>query len=98
MELVRAADRYKDDGPCIDSSDDELESPLERFLDDVALIADIEPDNDEDDSGDKRIIANLMTIHASKGLEFDAVLYVQILLKTSIRLKKLSRYFYFINL
>ena len=74
MELVRAADRYKDDGPCIGDSADESESPLERFLDDVALIADIEPDNDGDDSGDKRIVANLMTIHSSKGMEFDAVL------------------------
>lgn len=73
MELVRAADRYKDDGPCI-GTDDESESPLERFLDDVSLIADIEPQNDGEDSGDQRVMANLMTIHSSKGMEFDAVL------------------------
>ena len=73
MELVRAADRYKDDGPCI-GTDNESESPLERFLDDVALIADIEPQNDGEDSEDHRVIANLMTIHSSKGMEFDAVL------------------------
>lgn len=73
MELVRAADRYKDDGPCIDGASND-ESPLERFLDDVALIADIEPDNSDEGSGDKRIVANLMTIHSSKGMEFDAVL------------------------
>ena len=76
MELVRAADRYKDDGPCISEiSDEEREAPLERFLDDVALIADIEPDNDAgEDSSGGRIVANLMTIHSSKGMEFDAVL------------------------
>jgi DNA helicase-2/ATP-dependent DNA helicase PcrA len=75
MELVRAADRYKDDGPCMKSEiGNESESPLERFLDDVALIADIEPSSDEEDLDDKRIVANLMTIHSSKGMEFDAVL------------------------
>jgi DNA helicase-2/ATP-dependent DNA helicase PcrA len=73
MELVRAADRYKDDGPCIGSESDD-ESPLERFLDDVALIADIELDTNDEDSGDQRVVANLMTIHSSKGMEFDAVL------------------------
>jgi superfamily I DNA/RNA helicase len=74
MELVRAAERYKDDGPCLAIERNNEESPLERFLDDVALIADIEPENDSEDSGEKRVVANLMTIHSSKGMEFDAVL------------------------
>ena len=72
MELVRAANRYDDNGPCLVISEEELESPLGNFLDDVALIADIAPDEDEDGNG--RIVANLMTIHSSKGMEFDAVL------------------------
>jgi ATP-dependent exoDNAse (exonuclease V) beta subunit len=43
-------------------------------LDDVALIADLAPDNESDSEADDRIVANLMTIHSSKGMEFDAVL------------------------
>ena len=73
MELVRAANRYDDRGPCLVISEEELESPLGNFLDDVALIADIAPDDGADD-GNGRIVANLMTIHSSKGMEFDAVL------------------------
>eukprot|EP00984_Skeletonema_dohrnii_P035783 scaffold35966_cov211-Skeletonema_dohrnii-CCMP3373.AAC.1 len=75
MELVRAANRYDDHGPCLVISEEELESPLGNFLDDVALIADIAPD-DEADDGKGRIVANLMTIHSSKGMEFDAVFLV----------------------
>ncbi|KAL3768470.1 hypothetical protein ACHAW5_000367 [Stephanodiscus triporus] len=77
MELVRAAERYKTDGPCISFSsvDEPMETPLGNFLDDVALIADIAPDElDSEDGG--RIVANLMTIHSSKGMEFDAVFLV----------------------
>ncbi|KAL7453249.1 hypothetical protein ACHAWC_004912 [Mediolabrus comicus] len=74
MELARAAQRYDDNGPCLVLSEEELESPLGDFLDDVALIADIAPDEVEDGNG--RIVANLMTIHSSKGMEFDAVFLV----------------------
>ena len=73
MELVRAANRYDDDGPCLAINEEDLESPLGNFLDDVALIADIAPVDEADDSNG-RIVANLMTIHSSKGMEFDAVL------------------------
>ena len=75
MELVRAAERYKDDGPCISyASDDEpTDTPLGNFLDDVALIADLAPDEADSEAG-SRLVANLMTIHSSKGMEFDAVL------------------------
>jgi DNA helicase-2/ATP-dependent DNA helicase PcrA len=80
MELVRAAERYKSDGPCLSfpsAADDEpTETPLGNFLDDVALIADIAPDDEEEDGGGGRIVANLMTIHSSKGMEFDAVFLV----------------------
>ncbi|KAL7536087.1 hypothetical protein ACHAXR_006911 [Thalassiosira sp. AJA248-18] len=77
MELVRAAERYKDDGPCIaPASDTEpMETPLGNFLDDVALIADLAPDESDSEDGG-RVVANLMTIHSSKGMEFDAVLLV----------------------
>ena len=74
MELVRAAERYKGDGPCISyASDDEPDTPLGNFLDDVALIADLAPDEADSEAG-SRLVANLMTIHSSKGMEFDAVL------------------------
>ncbi|KAL7427102.1 hypothetical protein ACHAXH_000677 [Discostella pseudostelligera] len=73
MELVKAAERYNDDGPCITYSSEEV--PIGKFLDDVALITEIAPD--ESDAEDKsRVVANLMTIHSSKGMEFDAVFIV----------------------
>lgn len=83
MELLNAAERYDEAGPSTPSSLDEAEaggeSPLGLFLDDVALLTETENDSDESassSSGDKRAIANLMTIHASKGMEFDAVFLV----------------------
>ena len=73
MELVKAAERYNDDGPCISYNSEE--EPIGKFLDDVALITEIAPDeSDADDKG--RVVANLMTIHSSKGMEFDAVFIV----------------------
>lgn len=58
MELVTIASRY-----------DELKSPLgtEEFLGDVALAS------SEETSGEKPQAVRLMTVHASKGLEFDYV-------------------------
>ena len=83
MELLNAAERYDEAGPSIPSSFDEAEaageSPLGLFLDDVALLTETENDSDESASSfscDKRAIANLMTIHASKGMEFDCVFLV----------------------
>ena len=83
MELLNAAERYDEAGPSTSASLDEAEaggeSPLGLFLDDVALLTETENDSDESassSSGDKRAIANLMTIHASKGMEFDAVFLV----------------------
>lgn len=72
MELAKASERYKDDGPCL--TDDGLNTPLASFIDDVALISELEPDKESESDG--RLTANLMTIHASKGLEFDAVFLV----------------------
>ena len=79
MELVRAAERYKEDGPCIAqvSDDDISDTPLGNFLDDVSLIADLAPEDESDSpDNDSRVVANLMTIHSAKGLEFDAVFLV----------------------
>ena len=83
MELLNAAERYDEAGPSTSASLDEAEaggeSPLGLFFDDVALLTETENDSDESassSSGDKRAIANLMTIHASKGMEFDAVFLV----------------------
>ena len=87
MELINAANRYTKDGPSMfqkSEAIDELEghlSPLGSFIDDVALLSDLaESDNNSDDDvRDKpgaRVTANLMTIHASKGMEFDAVFLI----------------------
>ena len=84
MELLNASERYTQDGSCMEKKqvdiDGELRmeemSPLGNFLDDVSLLTETEDANNEDDNGEKRILANLMTIHASKGMEFDAVFLV----------------------
>jgi DNA helicase II / ATP-dependent DNA helicase PcrA len=68
QELRNAAERYTKGGPCLDreiatfqGDEDFTQSPLGTFLDDVALVTDM---------------ASLMTIHASKGMEFDTVFVV----------------------
>eukprot|EP00957_Ditylum_brightwellii_P170070 12945607-Ditylum_brightwellii.AAC.1 len=90
MELCAAAERYADDGPCLvhpsmvsDKSDDGTtneisvsESPLVNFLDDVSLLVDADGAQNNDDEGTGRLVAQLMTIHASKGMEFDAVFLI----------------------
>lgn len=45
---------------------------IDRFLQEVALITDADRDTDKDE----RAMVSLMTIHASKGLEFDTVFVV----------------------
>lgn len=88
QELRQATTRYNQDGPCLGKPSDattpteggpvdEIKSPLGAFLDDVALVTDIgnneNIDNSQDDSSQKRFVVSLMTIHASKGMEFDSV-------------------------
>lgn len=51
-------------------------SPLGNFLDDVSLLTETEAADEDDDGKGGRLLANLMTIHASKGMEFDAVFLV----------------------
>eukprot|EP00540_Astrosyne_radiata_P023324 CAMPEP_0116836778 /NCGR_PEP_ID=MMETSP0418-20121206/8290_1 /TAXON_ID=1158023 /ORGANISM="Astrosyne radiata, Strain 13vi08-1A" /LENGTH=388 /DNA_ID=CAMNT_0004466595 /DNA_START=290 /DNA_END=1456 /DNA_ORIENTATION=+ len=74
LELRKSAERYSKGG-AMDPKNGT--TPLTDFLDDVALVADLGPD--EDTKGDEKpgtLKANLMTIHASKGMEFDAVFVV----------------------
>jgi ATP-dependent exoDNAse (exonuclease V) beta subunit len=76
QELRQATKRYAKFGPALEllnTGQDEFEneSALGNFLDDVALVTDITTD-----SPDGRLVVNLMTIHASKGMEFDAVFVV----------------------
>lgn len=61
-ELRLAAERYSDD--------------VGEFLDDVALLADIDVSDETTKGIGKRVQANLMTIHGAKGMEFDAVFIV----------------------
>ena len=79
-ELRQAAHRYNRKGRCLvapeptDDNLDEEQSPLGAFLDDISLVTDMMEDTKT--STENRFVANLMTIHASKGMEFDAVFVV----------------------
>ncbi len=82
MELLNASERYTRDGACMETKKMEIDgeeqmdemSPLGNFLDDVSLLTETEQENEDETEG--RLLANLMTIHASKGMEFDAVFLV----------------------
>ena len=79
-ELHQASRRYSDAGPCLlddnkaMGEDEVTQSLLGNFLDDISLVADMA--NITDRSTEMRFVANLMTIHASKGMEFDTVYVV----------------------
>ena len=53
----------------------EDETSLSWFLQEIALVSDSDKDDDENDSDEKGKVS-LMTIHASKGLEFSTVFIV----------------------
>ena len=57
-ELVNLSVRYDESVP---------PEGIERLLEDAAL------ESDQDELAEKRAAVSLMTVHASKGLEFDAV-------------------------
>ena len=69
-ELIsKAVDFARDTSDLSDRADGELPPdmpPLDRFLEEVALVADI----DRTEEGER---VTLMTLHAAKGLEFDEV-------------------------
>ena len=76
-ELQKATQRYTASGPCIPrdtNSGIAIETPLGNYLDDVALVTDMA--DQARNSEDKRFKVCLMTIHASKGMEFDTVFVV----------------------
>jgi hypothetical protein len=80
-ELQLASMKYSDKGPCLptqlqpEDKADFVQSPLGIFLDDVALVTDMAK-RSESSTTEKRLVASLMTIHASKGMEFDTVFIV----------------------
>lgn len=81
QELRQAAKRYSQYGPALRAQVVDAdqgfasETALGNFLDDVALVADV-TEGGNDPSGEVRFVVNLMTIHGSKGMEFDAVFVV----------------------
>ncbi|CAJ1969552.1 unnamed protein product [Cylindrotheca closterium] len=80
QELRQAAKRYSKNGHAFKMAstgeDDFSETILSTFLDDVALVADITDAEEASTNAEKRFVVNLMTIHGSKGMEFDAVFVV----------------------
>jgi ATP-dependent exoDNAse (exonuclease V) beta subunit len=81
-ELRKASERYTKSGPCLsreevvvaENIDEFTQSPLGTFLDDVSLVTEMADAAER--PGEERFVASLMTIHASKGMEFDAVFVV----------------------
>jgi superfamily I DNA/RNA helicase len=83
QELQQASRRYTDAGACLLPQEDKTMgengltlSPLGNFLDDVALVTEMADSAER--STEVRLVASLMTIHASKGMEFDTVFFVGI--------------------
>lgn len=80
--LLKKSQQYSRVTPCLRprqaAGADEVDNdsaPIDKFLDDITPES--ESDMDDDCDGDvKRFVVNLMTIHASKGKEFDAVFIV----------------------
>ncbi|KAL3911338.1 MAG: hypothetical protein SGILL_007318, partial [Bacillariaceae sp.] len=81
QELRQAAKKYAGIGNALSDSSPkegafEAESALANFLDDVALVSDLAKADEEKGKSEARLVVNLMTIHASKGTEFDGVFVV----------------------
>jgi DNA helicase II / ATP-dependent DNA helicase PcrA len=77
-ELQRASQKYNNAGACFPLASSDLnenevfpESALGNFLDDVTLVTDMVDSTES--SSEEKFVLNLMTIHGSKGLEFDGV-------------------------
>ncbi|KAL7578214.1 hypothetical protein ACA910_012639 [Epithemia clementina (nom. ined.)] len=85
QELQQASERYNGDGPSLgsnfdrDQADQNFEelalSPLSTFLEGVSLVDDLATASQEK-KAQQRFVACLMTVHASKGMEFDTVYIV----------------------
>jgi len=79
QELRQAAKRYSKSGEALKMVSVEegfAETVLSTFLDDVALVADITDAEEANSNSESRFVVSLMTIHGSKGMEFDAVFVV----------------------
>uniref|UniRef100_A0A7S2YGB8 DNA 3'-5' helicase n=1 Tax=Entomoneis paludosa TaxID=265537 RepID=A0A7S2YGB8_9STRA len=83
-ELQQASERYTDGRPCLGSANSPTEgseqedselTPLATFLEDIALVTEL-ADASKKDSDEHRFVVCLMTIHTSKGMEFDTVFIV----------------------
>lgn len=83
VELRRATEKYSTEGPALVPKEEQQvtddlvmgdSSPLASFLDDVSLVTEIEATDNE--SQESKFVVNLLTIHASKGTEYDAVFVV----------------------
>jgi ATP-dependent exoDNAse (exonuclease V) beta subunit len=84
QELLKATQRYAKAGPSLLRESDPIrggefedgvaEPPLGTFLDDVALVTDMA--DQSLDANEHKFKVCLMTIHASKGMEFDTVFVV----------------------
>ena len=70
-ELILASEKYEG----IACSQDP-ESALGNFLDDISLLSDAFEENGKNGKVDERLTVNLMTVHGSKGMEFDAVFLI----------------------
>ena len=99
-ELMKATIRYEGDGACMVPKtkatadfEDETQSPLGTFLDDISLVTEL-ANSSADNDGEERFVASLMTIHSSKGMEFDTVFFVGIEDGTipSTQVRSLRRY------
>lgn len=91
QELQQASIRYTNQGPCLrlsdirndkiqSAADDDMNvefatSPLGTFLDDISLVTET-ADELQKGNDQRSVVVCLMTIHASKGMEFDQVFLV----------------------
>jgi UvrD-like helicase C-terminal domain len=92
QELQQASKRYTNQGPCLtlpdtgdgknQRDDDDVgmnvelaTSPLGTFLDDISLVTET-ADELQKGNDQRSVVVCLMTIHASKGMEFDEVFLV----------------------
>lgn len=79
QELRQAAKRYSKGGAAltvVSTEEDFAETILSTFLDDVALVSDITDAEEASSHAENRFVVSLMTIHGSKGMEFDVVFVV----------------------
>ena len=83
-ELINAAVQYDEDGASIDiekpttpDCNEEFRYPLKVFLENANLFVDsADSFTTRINAGEAHFVARLMTIHSSKGMEFDTVFFI----------------------